>query len=59
MKALIAEFIGTMFLVLLGDGDQNIYMNVQDIKIEFSDSVINLVRFEAYDFWSKVKNKFL
>lgn len=46
-------------LTLLNDGDQNIYMNVQDIKIEFSESVINLVRFEAYDFWSKVKNKFL
>lgn len=46
-------------LTILNDGDQNIYMNVQEIKIEFSDSIINLVRFEAYDFWSKVKNKFL
>jgi hypothetical protein len=46
-------------LTLLNDGDQNIYMNVKEIKIEFSESVINLVRFEAYDFWSKVKNKFL
>ena len=34
-------------------------MNVQDIKIEFSDSIINLVRFDSYDFWDKVKNKFL
>lgn len=46
-------------LVLLNDGIQNIYMNVQDIKVEFSDSIINLVRFEAYDFWTKVKTKFL
>ena len=46
-------------ITLLNDGDQNIYMNVQDIKIEFSDSIINLVRFEAYDFWTKVKTKFL
>lgn len=46
-------------LTLLNDGDQNIYMNVQDIKIEFSDSIINLVRFDSYDFWDKVKNKFL
>lgn len=46
-------------LVLLNDGIQNIYMNVKEIKIEFSESVINLVRFEAYDFWTKVKAKFL
>ena len=46
-------------LVLLNDGIQNIYMNVKDIKVEFSESVINLVRFEAYDFWTKVKTKFL
>ncbi len=46
-------------LILLNDGIQNIYMNVQDIKIEFADSIINLVRFEDYNFWSKVKTKFL
>lgn len=46
-------------LVLLNDGIQNIYMNVQEIKVEFSESIINLVRFEAYDFWTKVKTKFL
>lgn len=46
-------------LTLLNDGDQNIYMNVQDIKIEFSDSIINLVRFADYNFWGKVKTKFL
>lgn len=46
-------------LVLLNDGVQNIYMNVKEIKVEFSESVINLVRFEAYDFWTKVKAKFL
>jgi len=46
-------------LTLLNDGDQNIYMNVQDIIIEFSDSIINLVRFADYNFWGKVKTKFL
>lgn len=46
-------------LVLLNDGIQNIYMNVKHIKVEFSETQINLVRFEAYDFWNKVKTKFL
>lgn len=46
-------------LTLLNDGIQNIYMNVKDIKIEVSNVTINLVRFEAYDFWTKVKTKFL
>lgn len=46
-------------LILLNDGTQNLYMNVKDVKVEFSEKVINLVRFENYDFWSKVKTKFL
>lgn len=46
-------------IVLLNDGTQNLYMNVEDIKVEFSKKVINLVRFGTYDFWNKVKTKFL
>lgn len=46
-------------LVLLNDGIQHVYHHPQEIKIEFSETVINLLRFESYDFWNKVKTKFL
>ncbi|QAT42629.1 NAD(+)/NADH kinase [Aminipila luticellarii] len=35
------------------------YNNIDNINIEFSDKVVNLLRFENYDFWTKVKSKFL
>ncbi len=35
------------------------YNNVKNIDVEFSDKIIRLLRFENYDFWTKVKSKFL
>ncbi|MCB6994661.1 NAD(+)/NADH kinase [bacterium 210820-DFI.6.37] len=47
------------YIFLLNDGIEHAYAHVQEIKIEFSETVINLIRFESYDFWDKVKTKFL
>ncbi|MGC2872887.1 NAD(+)/NADH kinase [Ihubacter sp. rT4E-8] len=41
------------------DGYTAVYDEVEDIEVTFSDIVINLMRFENYDFWTKVKSKFL
>ena len=46
-------------LILLNDGIEHTYTDVKEIKIEFSETIINLLRFESYDFWDKVKTKFL
>lgn len=44
---------------IITDSIENKFMKVEDIKIKLSDKVVNLVRFESYDFWDKVKTKFL
>lgn len=36
-----------------------IYNDIKHINIEFSDKKVKLLRFENYDFWTKVKSKFL
>ena len=41
------------------DGFEHIYEEIDSVDITLSDRVINLLRFESYDFWSKVKSKFL
>lgn len=41
------------------DGYTAVYDDVEEIEVTFSDIVINLMRFENYDFWTKVKSKFL
>ncbi|WP_027868713.1 NAD(+)/NADH kinase [Eubacterium sp. AB3007] len=41
------------------DGYTSNYAKVKEMTIGFSDKKVNLVRFEGYDFWTKVKSKFL
>lgn len=41
------------------DGYTTEYNNIKSIEVAFSDISVNLLRFEDYDFWTKVKNKFL
>lgn len=41
------------------DGYSVEYDNISGIEVNFSDKIIHLVRFENYDFWTKVKSKFL
>jgi len=44
---------------VITDSIENRFEKVNEIKIKISDKVVNLVRFESYDFWDKVKTKFL
>ncbi len=44
---------------VISDGIDQDYDDVEEIKIEFANEVVNLLRFESYEFWNKVKSKFL
>ncbi|MGI6731004.1 MAG: NAD(+)/NADH kinase [Anaerovoracaceae bacterium] len=46
-------------ILVVTDGLESSQLNVDEITIEFSDSIVKLLRFENYDFWTKVKSKFL
>lgn len=46
-------------ILLICDGTENIYSSVEEVSIKFSDTIVKLLRFENYDFWAKVKSKFL
>lgn len=46
-------------LAVICDGYSVEYDNVKSVEISFSDKKVNLMRFETYDFWTKVKDKFL
>jgi len=46
-------------MIISTDGIERKYSNISLIKICFSETIINLIRFESYDFWNKVKTKFL
>jgi len=46
-------------IVVVNDGIQTSYYNVSEIKIKASQKVVHLLRFKNYDFWNKVKTKFL
>jgi NAD+ kinase len=41
------------------DGYTKEYPTVEEMNVGFSDTKINLMRFKSYDFWTKVKSKFL
>ena len=44
---------------IINDGNEHLFTDVQRIRVKLSDTVTKLVRFESYDFWNKVKTKFL
>lgn len=41
------------------DGYITEYDDIENMEIGYSDTKVNLIRFEGYDFWNKVKTKFL
>lgn len=41
------------------DGSTYQYENITEVKVELCQTCVNLMRFENYDFWTKVKSKFL
>ena len=46
-------------LYVTNDGIETGYSDVSSIDVMAGDKCVNLVRFQDYDFWSKVKDKFL
>ena len=46
-------------ILVVTDGLEYTQQNVDEITIQFSESIVKLLRLENYDFWSKVKSKFL
>ena len=41
------------------DGFSKFFDNVSNIEVCLSETNVKLLRLESYDFWSKVKSKFL
>lgn len=46
-------------LKIIRDGEPRNYECVKEIRVEIADRKLKLMRFEGYDFWTKVKDKFL
>ncbi len=46
-------------IYLTNDGFETAYRNVKYIEVRVSNTSVNLIRLKGYDFWSKVKDKFL
>ena len=46
-------------LTVIYDGMMSEYENIEEISIYLSRKKINLIRFDDYQFWEKVKSKFL
>ena len=46
-------------IYITNDGIETCYSDVKSIEVSASDKHVNLIRFNNYDFWNKVKDKFL
>lgn len=55
----IPEYTKDHRTYILNDGDETMYKDIKSVTVGFSNKVISLIRFESYDFWNKVKSKFL
>ncbi len=46
-------------IFVTNDSRESEYTNVKDIEVRVSNTSVHLIRLKGYDFWSKVKDKFL
>lgn len=53
------EFTFENSLLMVADGKEYSFSDINGIHISFSDKTVQLLRLEGYDFWNKVKTKFL
>ncbi len=53
------EYTSETSLLVIVDGLEYRFQGITDISINFSKTTVKLLRFENYDFWNKVKSKFL
>ncbi|MGI6736767.1 MAG: NAD(+)/NADH kinase [Anaerovoracaceae bacterium] len=56
---IIPEYLEGNTSALLIDGLETNYRDVEKFIVEYSETRVHLLRFENYDFWNKVKSKFL
>ena len=55
----IPEYTKDHSTYILNDGKEKLYHDLRSVTVGFSEKAIKLIRFETYDFWNKVKTKFL
>ncbi len=53
------EFEGEKGMLLVVDGMEHSHGPAVEISAKISPTIVKLIRFENYDFWNKVKTKFL
>lgn len=58
-QKILLEPIDAKKTVVITDGLENHYEDVTRISVSLSDNEIQIVRLPEYDFWGKVKSKFL
>ena len=46
-------------LVVVLDGMEHTHIRPKEVSVSLSNTIVKLMRFENYDFWNKVKTKFL
>lgn len=56
---IVPEYTKKSITYVIADGFENKYEDIDSLKIEYAATTVNLLRFESYDFWNKVKTKFL
>ncbi|MGN0710777.1 MAG: NAD(+)/NADH kinase [Anaerovoracaceae bacterium] len=55
----IPEYAAKHGIKITTDHLEFYYNDIKQIEVSFADKIVNLLRFENYDFWTKVKSKFL
>lgn len=45
--------------MIVADGMEHIFEGIETVTLGFSETIVQLMRLEHYDFWAKVKSKFL
>jgi len=53
------EYTSESTLLIIVDGLEYRFQDITDISINFTGTTVQLLRTENYDFWNKVKSKFL
>ncbi len=53
------EYSGEQGLLIVADSLEHLHEAAEEIYMEFAEPIVKLLRFENYDFWNKVKSKFL
>ena len=56
---IVPEYTKNHATMVINDGIEHNFTDVRKIEAGYSDTVVNLLRFQNYEFWDKVKTKFL